>query len=266
MNIRGLLSGILITFLFAIAANGQVVPADSLRDGEPVYLSDTLTPPSDTVPATSGGKSILKGPSTPDSLTVDTTSAGKTVIKTETGTIVTTDQDDMEEKKKEKARRKKKRMVQVGDKEPHDPKKAVRRSAIIPGWGQVYNGSAWKVPIIYAGFGTFTGFFIYWNGQYRTSRDLYICALDPNCSTGDDFRDPETYRSDREFYRRYRDLQVILGAVWYTLNLVDAMVEAHLKDFDVSDDLSMKIKPALQFDPMHNRMVVGGGITLKLKK
>jgi hypothetical protein len=147
-----------------------------------------------------------------------------------------------------------------------DPKVAVRRSAILPGWGQIYNRSIWKVPIIYAGFGVF-GYLYYDNNQnYRLAKYNYRNYDDPAVTDIDRNRTAQSYQDERDFYRRNRDLQVILAALWYGLNLVDAMVEAHLDGFDVSDDLSMNIKPNLQLDLPNRRWIYGAGVTFKLKR
>jgi hypothetical protein len=101
---------------------------------------------------------------------------------------------------------------------------AVLRSAVVPGWGQLYNESYWKIPVISG----FAGWFIYnWintNDKYITNRDIYI-------QTNEDI-----YRRRRDFYRDQRDNFAIYMALTYLLNLVDAYVDAHLFDFTVSED------------------------------
>jgi hypothetical protein len=101
---------------------------------------------------------------------------------------------------------------------------AVLRSAVIPGWGQFYNESYWKIPVVWG----FAGWFIYnWintNDKYITNRDIYIQT------------DEDIYRRRRDFYRDQRDNFAIYLALTYLLNLVDAYVDAHLFDFTVSED------------------------------
>lgn len=101
---------------------------------------------------------------------------------------------------------------------------AVLRSAVVPGWGQLYNESYWKIPVIWG----FAGWFIYnWintNDKYITNQDIYI-------QTNEDI-----YRRRRDFYRDQRDNFAIYMALTYLLNLVDAYVDAHLFDFTVSED------------------------------
>ena len=101
---------------------------------------------------------------------------------------------------------------------------AVLRSAVIPGWGQFYNETYWKIPVVWG----FAGWFIYnWintNDKYITNRDIYIQT------------DEDIYRRRRDFFRDQRDNFAIYMALTYLLNLVDAYVDAHLFDFTVSED------------------------------
>jgi hypothetical protein len=101
---------------------------------------------------------------------------------------------------------------------------AVLRSAVIPGWGQFYNESYWKIPVVWG----FAGWFVYnWidtNDEYVKNSDVYI-------STGEDI-----YLRRRDFYRDQRDNFAIYLALTYLLNLVDAYVDAHLFDFTVTED------------------------------
>src|SRR3989339_1394696 len=105
---------------------------------------------------------------------------------------------------------------------------AVLRSAIIPGFGQFYNESYWKIPVVWG----FLGWFAYqWNtsnNSYINYRDLYNGSLDQNSSGNSE------YLNHREFYRDQRDLFAVFFSLAYLLNLIDAYVDAHLFDFDVS--------------------------------
>jgi hypothetical protein len=127
------------------------------------------------------------------------------------------------------------------------PKKAAVMSACLPGLGQVYNRKWWKVPVIYAGFGGLTYGFI-WNQNYvKDYRDALRSRYDDDPTTVDGFT---RYSDDdlvtlKNYYQRYRDLYIIGAAALYTLQIVDATVDAHLATFDVSDDLSMKFSPSV---------------------
>ena len=153
---------------------------------------------------------------------------------------------------------------------PPDPAVAVRRSLLLPGWGQVYNRSVWKVPVIYAGFGVI-GFFVVDNHrEYKYHQEAAICVQDTNCTgfTEFDGRDVSNVISIRDFHRRLRDLNVIIGALWYGIQAIDSYIEAHLKPFNVNEDLSMHIRPSLQMDPFrtNRQMYLGATISLKLRK
>ena len=101
---------------------------------------------------------------------------------------------------------------------------AVLRSAIIPGWGQIYNESYWKAPVVWG----ITGWLIYnWidnNKLYKKNRDLYIST------------DISGYKTIRDFYRDQRDQFAIYIVLTYFLNLVDAYVDAQLFDFSVDNN------------------------------
>ena len=138
----------------------------------------------------------------------------------------------------------------------YDPKIAARRSAIIPGWGQVYNKKYWKVPIIYGALAT-TGVVIAYN--LKNYKDLkfayaakYTASLPPPQNDSTDYFNiepellplsEETLRYNRDQFRRSLDYSVLIFILLWGLNVVDAAVDAHLKSFDVSPDLSLQIKP-----------------------
>lgn len=107
---------------------------------------------------------------------------------------------------------------------------AVARSAIIPGWGQIYNESYWKVPVVWGVMGWFVYAWIDNNNNYIDYKNLYI-------QTGID-----KYISYRDFYRDQRDEFAIYIALTYFLNLVDAYVDAHLFDFSVGENYMTKTK------------------------
>lgn len=135
-----------------------------------------------------------------------------------------------------------------------DPKSVLRRSLIIPGWGQVTNKQSWKVPIVYGLLGGLTYYSIYLTKQYHDYQAAYYNSFDTNT----DFRFGRTpnyllgsnvsgLKSNRNFLRNRRDFIYVTIGLAYALNVVDAYVFAHLRSFDVSDDLSMSasLKPDL---------------------
>lgn len=131
------------------------------------------------------------------------------------------------------------------------PHKATVRSAIIPGWGQVYNRQIWKVPLVYGAIGTTVGIFIYNLKNYRDLRRSYILLTDTIISNNNQVpsrfsvltvNSIKFYRDD---FRRNLDYSVLAFLIAWGVNVVDATVSAHLRQFDVSDDLSLKVKPTL---------------------
>jgi hypothetical protein len=127
-----------------------------------------------------------------------------------------------------------------------DPSIVVRRSLIIPGWGQVTNKQVWKVPIVYGLIGGLSYYSVYLTKQYHDYRAAYYNSFDSNT----DMRfgatpgylagqNPGLLKSNRDFLRNRRDFIYVTVFLSYVLNAVDAYVFAHLRPFDVSDDLSM---------------------------
>ncbi len=154
----------------------------------------------------------------------------------------------------------------------HSPKAAGIASAIIPGLGQAYNKKYWKIPIIYAGLAT-AGYFIYYNYTiYTNFQEAYRLRGDGDTATNLSSFDvwyitsTETiyldgYESSQlselsNIYRRNGDLSVIIAAGIYALNIIDAVVDAHLFEFDVSDDLSLNIQPF--YNPAFRNPAKGG--------
>ena len=133
-------------------------------------------------------------------------------------------------------------------KKKHSPFKITMMSVALPGLGQVYNGKWWKVPIIYGGFGGLIYSSVFNDLKCRTYKEAYLIRIDGDATTTDQFEGRYSDANLRElvsFYQRNRDLSLIFTGVLYALNIVDATVDAHLKDFDVSDDLSLKVRPTI---------------------
>ena len=140
----------------------------------------------------------------------------------------------------------------------HSPRRATIYSAVLPGLGQIYNRKYWKVPLIYGGFVTF-GYFINFNNDlYIKYKQAYSDIID-NDPTTNSFKDlkvnpiffepdkisqlTERLRIAKDGSRRNRDLVVISTAVFYALNIIDASVDAHFFNFDISDDLTINWVP-----------------------
>jgi hypothetical protein len=132
----------------------------------------------------------------------------------------------------------------------HYPKLATIMSAVVPGAGQAYNKKYWKIPIIYVGLGTLGYLANHNNTRYKDFKKAYSVLYTTNKDSsialyGTDFNlnGLDYYKN---YYRRYRDLYVIFTAGLYLLNIVDANVDAHLFDFDISDDISLRITPSAE--------------------
>jgi hypothetical protein len=149
----------------------------------------------------------------------------------------------------------KKTPLDSAGKKKHDPRKATIRSAIIPGWGQAYNRKYWKIPLVYGALGV-TGYIFNFNRvQYNKVKFAYFALINKDSTKYPLVEDPvlkkfvyegNSYalQSYRNQYRKDIDYSVLFFLFFWALNVVDATVDGHLKDFDISNDLSLKIKPA----------------------
>ena len=122
------------------------------------------------------------------------------------------------------------------------PKKAGLYSAILPGSGQVYTKKYWKVPVIYGGLITSAYYINESNDLYQLYKSTYLNRLDGDFSDNLNYFDSDL-RTLTEHYRRNREVSALLFTLTYILNIVDASVNAHLFDYDVSEDLSLHIQP-----------------------
>lgn len=128
----------------------------------------------------------------------------------------------------------------------HNPRTAILSSALLPGLGQVYNGKYWKVPLIYGAGGALVYAFQYNQSKYLQYREAYDEGDESKIYIIDGYQ--RTYDQlplGRDYYRRYRDISLFGLIGVYLLNIVDAMVDAYFTEFDVSDDLTMHIEPAI---------------------
>ena len=136
----------------------------------------------------------------------------------------------------------------------HSPKKATIMSLCVPGLGQFYNKKYWKIPIIYGG-ATAIYFLGSFNSRYyKLIRQAYQYRTDADTSTHDNY---PLYSTDgllslKNYYRRNLELSFILGGVLYLLNVLDATVDAHLYNFDINDNLSMRVMPVFIPSQFHS--------------
>lgn len=133
----------------------------------------------------------------------------------------------------------------------HSPQTAALMSACLPGLGQVYNRKYRKVPVVYAGVGLVSYFIISNSKNLKLYNTAYKARIDNDPATTDGYPkySDESLKQRRDFYRRNTELSVIAATAVYLLNILDATVDAHLFDFDIDDNLSMKIKPGIYTKP-----------------
>lgn len=130
-----------------------------------------------------------------------------------------------------------------GGRHPH-PGKATLYSLLLPGLGQAYNGEYWKIPIYWGGLVASVHYYNLNNTNYLRYKRIYNEATDPESTTKPPISaDAALYY--RDVFRRWRDYSIVAILGVYLLQIIDANVFAYMQDFDVSDDLSMHIAPAV---------------------
>lgn len=135
---------------------------------------------------------------------------------------------------------------------PLAPAKAAFYSAIVPGLGQAYNKKYWKIPLVYGALGSSIYFYIWNNKRYQQFRDEYKSRLAGNANSPElNYLDTTRLISGQKFYQKNRDLSLLVTFAFYILNIVDANIDAHLMQFNVSDKLSLK--PSLLKDDLTTR-------------
>lgn len=152
----------------------------------------------------------------------------------------------------------------------HIPRIATRRSALIPGWGQAYNREYWKIPIVYGILAIPVTLYFYNNSYYKKTKFAFEARFKEAGGDPSDvpFIDPQlknlsitSLQTYRNAFRRDRDYSVLWFLLAWGLQVADATVFAHLNQFDVSSDLSMKITPG--FNPLTRSS--GLALSLNLK-
>ncbi len=147
-----------------------------------------------------------------------------------------------------------------------EARKATIMSACLPGLGQAYNRKYWKVPVLYVAIGGLGYWGIdnfknykYYSNNLRAENDDDPNTINTTAYSSDDLI------TQKNYHKKYRDIAIMLGALVYVINIIDANVDAHLKTFDVSDDLSLNIKPYSNIS-YNNRLQGGLTLCLKFKK
>lgn len=141
-----------------------------------------------------------------------------------------------------------------------DTKRAMWLALVLPGAGQIYNRKYWKLPIIYGGF-VGCAYAMSWNNQmYHDYSQAYLDIMDddPNTQSYNQFlhlgaqidasnieRYKEIFRKRKDRYRRWRDMSLFVMIGVYAFSVIDAYVDASLSEFDISDDLSLRVEPTV---------------------
>jgi hypothetical protein len=149
----------------------------------------------------------------------------------------------------------------------YDPQRALLLAAVVPGLGQIYNKKYWKLPLVYGGFFAIGyGFNNYNNFYHKYKRELFYnlengydqdnqARPGSNITTG-------TYRTAVDFYRNKRDLMAMLMVGMYLLQIIDAHVDAHLKEFDLNPNLQVSIQPSFNQSDLIGRQA-GASLVFK---
>lgn len=161
-----------------------------------------------------------------------------------------------------------------------NPTRAVLYSVIFPGLGQIYNKKYWKLPIVYGAFMGCT-YAITWNNKnLKDYTQAYSDIMGPDPEKNNSWENflpaganpsdyinnvnfQETLKRRKDYYRRYRDLSIIIAVGVYVLCMVDAYVDAQLFDFDISPDLSMRVVPAVEMQTPYSSRTYGVNCSLK---
>ena len=157
-------------------------------------------------------------------------------------------------------------------------KRALWLSLVIPGAGQIYNRKYWKLPIVYGGF-VGCAYALSWNNQmYHDYSQAYMDIMDsdPQTHSYDQFmhlgsqrtsenisRYQELFRLRKDKYRRWRDLSVFALIGVYALSVIDAYVDASLSEFDISNDLSLRVEPTVINNQTNRNPLKGNALGLQ---
>lgn len=148
-----------------------------------------------------------------------------------------------------------------------NPKKAAYLSLALPGAGQMYNKRWWKVPLVYGAIGGMVALIDYNQSWYKRSRTAYTQSLKGETIEDEQLRNLSTnsLRLVRDQFDKNTQLSYIGLVVVYALQSVEAFVDAHLKTFDVNEDLSLQLKPSLQTNLLTSQPAFGIGVAIQFE-
>ena len=145
-----------------------------------------------------------------------------------------------------------------------DPKRAGLYSALIPGMGQLYNRQYWKMPIVYAAMGIPIYFVIKRNNEYQRYRKAYVSRIAAGVNSNDEFQgvlSTEGIKQYQDQAKQSTDMMVVYTVIGYAAQIMEAISGAHLRNFDISKDLSMQVRPVIT--PLNT---FGVGLVVNFKK
>lgn len=168
-----------------------------------------------------------------------------------------------------------------------NPNKALLYSALVPGLGQIYNRKYWKLPILYGGL-MGCMYAVTWNNRnYSDYSNAYWATVQENplehkdmwkhfvqgtinwdddeamLAKAKDSNFQNQLKRKKDYFRRFRDMSIFIGVGVYVLGMLDAYVDAHLFDFDISPDLSMRVEPAVTPGNSHTPHIYGINCSIK---
>lgn len=160
-------------------------------------------------------------------------------------------------------------------KKHHDPHKATIRSAILPGWGQAYNRQYWKIPIVYGALAIPASLYFYNDKWYKKTKFAYnavynatflkdssgLPKIDSKLRTDTGYLSLSSLQNYRNEFKRNKDYSLLYFFILWGVNVADATVFGHLKEFDVSDDLTLRVKPT--FNSFTNKPGIGFVLNFK---
>ncbi len=144
------------------------------------------------------------------------------------------------------------------------PRTAMMRSVMLPGLGQFYNKSYWKIPVVYAALGGVTYLAMFNQGQYHRFKKAYRQDVDKEIHEFSGKLERASIKYYRDKYQKDMELSYIGLVGIYALNILDAFVDAHLKSFDISEDISLGIKPSFQTIKLGYSTSPSAGVSLFL--
>ncbi|MFM7194494.1 MAG: DUF5683 domain-containing protein [Bacteroidota bacterium] len=146
--------------------------------------------------------------------------------------------------------------------ERFNPRRALFYAAVLPGMGQVYTKKYWKLPIVYGGIGAGIYVMNFYQKNYSQYRSELLENLSANTFPSQPSKLSEaTLRRVVDFYRRKRDFTIVLLGIGYLLQMVDAHVDAHLKEFRYNPNLKVGLRPEVSQDLMTGR-TAGASLTI----